>query len=267
MDPFSISAGVAGLVGLVGKTLSIAKDYLLGIKHAKDSVITLVTELEALQLNLSSLDAFLRSDSERLDTLVFQQTSVLRLCASACENKLKSLCNKLGHVGDSKAGRFLWPLSEKEHLKTVQELRALSQWMQLALSVNGCSILSKTSDDVLRIMGQQLESFKSLQSLEDQATQLQQAVADQTRLLQDDHSRKARHDILDWISKLGHDRKHHAVRSARVQGTGSWLLKRVEYVQWRDGGCGSNVLWCHGIQGSGKTVLAYATTALYKRIS
>jgi hypothetical protein len=257
MDPFSISVGVAGLVALVGQTLSITKGYLSSIKHKKDSVVTLVTELEALQFNLSSLDAFLRSDSVRVHALAFQRTSVLRSCTSACEDKLKSLCKKLGQVGDSRTSRYLWPLSEKEHQKTVQELRAFSQWMQFALSVDGCSLLSRTSDDVLKIMRQQLEWFKSVQGLKDQTTQLQQAVADQTRLLQDDYNAKTRNDILSWISKLDYDRKHQTIRSPRVQDTGSWLLERVEYVRWRDGDCSSNILWCHGIQGSGKTILTY----------
>jgi len=68
---------VAALVALVAQTLSIMKDYLSSIKHKKDSVVTLVTEFEALQFNhLSSLDAFLRSDAVRVHTLTFQRTSV-----------------------------------------------------------------------------------------------------------------------------------------------------------------------------------------------
>jgi hypothetical protein len=263
MDPFSISVGVAGLVALTAQTLSIAKDYLSSIKHKNDLVITLVTKLEALQFNLSSLDAFLRSDSVRKHALAFQRTSVLRSCTLACEEKLKSLCKELGQEGDSRASRYLWPLSEKEHQKTVQELRAFSQWVQFGLSVDGCSLLSRTSDDVLKIMGQQLEWFKSIQGLERQTTQLQQAVVDQTQLLLDDYNAKTRHDILNWLSKLDYDRRHQTIRFPRVQDTSSWLLKRVEYLRWRDGDCGSNILWCHGIQGYGKTILTYAAVIYY----
>lgn len=258
MDPFSLSVGIAGLVGLVATTLSVAKSYRSGVKHAKDSITVLVTELESLQSNLSSLDKFLRSDSAK--GMAFQRTSVLRSCTSACEGKLKSLCRKLGQVGDNRTSRCLWPLNEKEHQKTVQELRAFAQWMQFALSVDGCSLLSRTSDDVLEILEQQLESFRALQALEDTTTQLQDAVRDQTRILQDDRNAKTRENILSWISRLEHDQKHDAVRSPRVEGTGGWLLERLEYVQWRDDFSASNILWCHGIQGSGKTVLAYVTT-------
>lgn len=258
MDPFSISVGVAGLVGLAATTLSVANDYLSGVKHAKEPIITLVTELEVLQLNLTSLDTFLRSSPVRARSMAFKPTSVLRSCTVACEDKLKSLSQKLGKVNDSKTSRLLWPLSEKEHQKTVQELRAFSQWIQFALTIDGCSLLSRTSDDVLKIMGQQLKWFESIHSLEDQTAQLQIAVAKQTQILEDDASAKRRHEILHWLSKLDHEQKHHAVRSQRVQDTGKWLLKRIEYSVWRDGAYGSNVLWCHGIQGSGKTILTYA---------
>jgi hypothetical protein len=179
MDPFSITVGVAGLVALLAllaQTLSIAKDYLSSIKRKKAMAITLATELEALQFNLSSLNAFLGSDSVRAQALAFERTSVLQICTSARKDKLESLCKKLGQVAESRTSRYLWPLSEKEHQKTLQELRAFSQWMQFALSVDGCSLLSRTSDDALKIMRQQLEWFKSVQALEEQTTQLQQAV-------------------------------------------------------------------------------------------
>lgn len=258
MDPFSLSVGIAGLAGLAATTVSVAKSYVSGVKNAKGSATELVTELEALHSNLSSLDEFLRSGSAK--GLTFQRTSVLWSCASACEGKLKSLCKKLGQVGESRTSRYLWPLNEREYQKTVQELRAFAQWMQFALAVDGCSLLSRTSDDVLKILEQQLESFRTLQALEDKTTQLQDAVRDQTRVLQDDRNAKTREHILNWISKLEHDQKHHTVRSPRVEGTGRWLLEQLEYVQWRDDVSASNVLWCHGVQGSGKTVLTYVIT-------
>lgn len=255
MDPFSLTLGVGSLVALVAQTVTVARDYLSAVKNSRESIVTLVTELEALQSNLTSLDEFLRSDSVK--GLAFDQNSVLRSCASACESKLKALCKKLGKVGDSRTSRYLWPLNEKEHLKTVQELRAFGQWIQFALSVDSCSLLSQTSNDILKILNQQVEGFKVLQTLEDDTVEILDTLKDQTRLLQDDHSAKKRDNILDWISKSELDQKHQAVRLPRVKGTGGWLLERKEYARWRDDASSSNILWCHGIQGSGKTVLTW----------
>ena len=162
MDPFSISVGIAGLVGLTATTLKYTRSYLNGVRDAKNSIAALITELEALQSNLSSLDEFLRGNSAK--GLAFQRTSALRTCTTACESKLMSLCKKLGQLDDSRTSRFLWPLSEKEHQKTIQELRAFTQWLQFALSIDGCALLAKSSDDVFQILNHQLESFKVLQA-------------------------------------------------------------------------------------------------------
>jgi hypothetical protein len=255
MDPFSLSVGIVSLVGLAATTLKYARNYLSGARDAKNSVAALIVELEALQSNLSSLDEFLRSDSTK--GLSFQRTSALRSCASVCECKLKLLCKKLGQAGDTRTSRFLWPLSEKEHLKTIQELQAFTQWLQFALSVDGCSLLSRTSDNVLKVLSQQMESFKVLKALEDQNAQVQDAIRDQTRMIQDACNTRKKYEILNWISKQSYIQRHHAIRCARAEGTGGWLLEQEEYRRWRDDVSSSNGLWCHGIQGSGKTVLTY----------
>lgn len=253
MDPFSLALGIGSLAALVAQTVTVARSYLSSVRNARESITTLVTELEALQSNLFSLQEFLRSDSVK--GLAFERNSVLRSCASACESKLKALCKKLGQVGDNRTSRYLWPLNEKEHLKTVQELRDFGQRIQFALSVDSCSLLSQTSNDILKILEQQVEGFRALQALENDTAQILDTIRDQTELFQDDRRAKRRDTILNWISNLEHDQKHETVRSPRVEGTGGWLLERTEYVQWRDDVPSSNVLWCHGIQGSGKTVL------------
>jgi hypothetical protein len=255
MDPFSLTVGIAGLAGLAATTISFARSHMLGVRHGKNSIAMLITELEALHANLASLDAFLKSASAK--DLTFKPTSVLRTCTVACETSLKVLCKKLGQVGENKTSRFLWPLSEKEHQKTMQDLRNFARWMQFALSIDGCSLLSRTSDDVLKILEGQFESFKTLQSLEDTTFQLTDAVKHQIRMLQDDSTAKIRERVLSWISAIDHDQKHCSVRQPRVEGTGGWLLEQPLFCQWRDGTSASNALWCHGIQGSGKSVLTY----------
>jgi hypothetical protein len=66
---------------------------------------------------------------------------------------------------------------------------------------------------------------------------------------------KLRDDVLKWISDEDYGQKHNTIRLPRVHGTGRWLLETGEYLTWRDGDYFPNLLWCHGIQGSGKSVL------------
>jgi hypothetical protein len=253
MDPFSLSVGIAGLEALASSTLKLAKSYKFGVKNAKGSVVAVVTELEALQSNLNTLYEFLRSITA--EDMLFPPTSVLLSSTKSCEDKLKALRKKLNQMGDSRASRCLWPFSEKEHRNMVQELRAFAQCMEFALSIENCTLLTRTSRDVLKVMEQNLENFRLLQDLIEQKTEPQDAIKDHTRMPQDDHKTRLRDKIIDWISPHSWDQKHHIVSSPRVDGTGGWLLDRMEYVLWRDDDSAPSILWCHGIQGSGKTVL------------
>lgn len=255
MDPFSLTVGLAGLAGLAATTITSAKSYIVSVKHKANSIAMLVTELEALQTNLASLDAFLHRASAK--DLTFQPTSVLRSYTTACTTSLKALSKKLNHADERKMSRFIWPLSEKEHQKSMEDLQNFSRWIQFALSIDGCSLLLRTSDDVQKVLEGQLENLKMLQSLEDMSSQLSEAVKNQTLKLQDQSSARMRERVVSWISDFDYGQKHFSVRQPRVEGTGSWLWEQPDFVEWRDGTASSNVLWCHGIQGSGKSVLTY----------
>jgi hypothetical protein len=252
MDPFSLTVSIISLVALAGQTLTCAKTYYSGAKHARESAVALVLELEALQSNLSHLDQFLRSESTK--GLAFSQTSTLGSSASALTTKLTALCAKLGRVGESRTQRLLWPLNEADHVKTIKALRAFTQTIQFGLSIDGCALLSRTSADVVRVLQQQIDMMRIV---EDCTAELREAVVDQTSILQKNQEAKLREDVLSWISTSDYLRKHHTVRLPRVDGTGGWLLQHPKYVAWRDDESSSNVLWCHGIQGSGKSILTY----------
>jgi hypothetical protein len=271
MDPLSLSLGIAGLLPLIAKAIKGAKDYRDAVISAKDSIAALISELEALQFNVQNLQGFLEGDTLNDSNLRFSQTSVLLSCSSACEAKLQALCRKLGQqVEDSgRRRRFLWPLNEKEHQKTVQELRNFSQWMHFALSIDGCKLLSQTSDDVLRVLGHQLEQFRAIESLEKTTAQIYNTVHAQKLMIEDSRAQEIRTKTLDWISAVNYGQKHQTLKASRAENTGHWILRSPEYTRWRDGQGRdqSVVLWCTGIQGSGKTNLAYVFPTYSPRLA
>jgi hypothetical protein len=270
MDPLSLSLGIAGLLPLIAKAIKGAKDYRDAVVNAKGSIAALISELEALQSNVKNLQQFLEGDtlSSQGSSLRFSQTSVLSSCSSACEAKLHALCRKLSQqVEDNgRRSRFLWTFNEKEHQKTVQELRNFSHWMHFALSIDGCRLLSQTADDVLKVLGQQLEQFRAIESLEKTTAQMYNTVQAQKDLIEDSLAQDVRAKLLDWISTVKYGQKHQALQASRAKDTGNWILRSPEYTGWRDGQGQdqSGVLWCHGIQGSGKTNIA-CVTSLYLR--
>ena len=60
--------------------------------------------------------------------------------------------------------------------------------------------------------------------------------------------------ILAWLSPLNFRAKHHDVFGNHHPGTGQWLFNTPEFTSWRHGDF--KTLWCTGIPGAGKTVLA-----------
>ncbi|KAH0538694.1 hypothetical protein FGG08_004711 [Glutinoglossum americanum] len=61
--------------------------------------------------------------------------------------------------------------------------------------------------------------------------------------------------LLSQLSSLRYVDKHIKERKRRHPGTGSWLTQTDEFKKWMTGDR-SACLWCYGIPGSGKTVLA-----------
>ncbi|KAJ7177596.1 hypothetical protein C8R46DRAFT_889097, partial [Mycena filopes] len=63
-----------------------------------------------------------------------------------------------------------------------------------------------------------------------------------------------RTQIIDWFSLINFFQQHADITSARQKGTGGWLLVHPHFQEWKEGL--GRTLWCSGIPGAGKTVLA-----------
>lgn len=135
MDSFSLTVGIVSLITLTAQTLRLTKKYVDEVMHAKDSAVALIKELEVLDTSLKRLDAFLKDDGE--DCCVVDRDSMLACSIVAGQTKLTALCDKLTAVESSRRSRLLWPLNKEEHLEFIQELRALSQWIRFALTIDG----------------------------------------------------------------------------------------------------------------------------------
>ena len=130
MDPFSLIVGISGLVALSASVLKLTRQYFHGIKHAGEAA----SELQLLHDVLCRLDEFLRSDSAKRQS--FDDTSVLVSSTNACRTKLEALCKKLDAATKGRLFRASWPLNEKEHRQSVQELRTITQCIHFAITID-----------------------------------------------------------------------------------------------------------------------------------
>ncbi|KAJ7019718.1 ankyrin repeat-containing domain protein [Mycena alexandri] len=63
-----------------------------------------------------------------------------------------------------------------------------------------------------------------------------------------------RKQIIEWLSPINFFLRQADISQARQGGTGGWLLADPHFQEWESGS--GRTLWCHGISGAGKTVLA-----------
>jgi hypothetical protein len=146
MDPLSLSASVAGFIGLAIQISQILKAYIDGVQSAPEEARNLLTQVAALCQVLQDLVHFLRS--EDLKGRSFAKTSVLCVAIAAGQQRLEQLyliLGKLQSPGSSKTfgkliGNIKWPLKKEEYQQTLTELRRFAQTFQFSLVVSNWSV-------------------------------------------------------------------------------------------------------------------------------
>lgn len=73
--------------------------------------------------------------------------------------------------------------------------------------------------------------------------------------------------LLDWLSDLNFAVRLQSHCNKRTPGTGHWLLDHPSFCDWLDADSSqSQVLFCRGNSGVGKTILRYATRGWHKLV-
>ena len=255
MDPLSISAAVAGFIALVATTVTSTNNYVAAVRDANSSARQPLLDLQTLQANLNRFQDYLCTSKDMHEVL---ENSVLMLQLRACQKSLEDLQRKLdtgGTVISSSTAKLLWPLNVKNHQKVIQEVRAVCQCLALSLIVDNHALLLHTARDGEKTLEHQLESLTLLHQLQSQNLVVHDAIDAQTKLLLETWSVEKRKELLDWISPAGYLEKHLLVQQARATDTELWIVKREEFCNWNEAVEDCGILWCHGIPGSGKTVL------------
>ncbi|KAL8967130.1 MAG: hypothetical protein Q9183_003055 [Haloplaca sp. 2 TL-2023] len=251
MDPLSITFGLLTIVTTTVEVVAFAKNRLEKARRDKKAAGELLDQLKALQSSLEALEKLLRSHSLQ----PFSSTSALATNTRSCEDKLRSLCQELKEAEKTRS-RFQWPLSPQNHGDTLQELRDMVQWIQFAVSIDGMTILSKTSNEVIEILSHQLQTLHLIHKFNQRTETSYRVVVDIKDTLAASDAIQHRSNVLGWLSKISQQEKHNNVRSLHTHGTGQWLLQDPIFQQWKHRPTGhQTVLWCHGPPGSGKTVL------------
>lgn len=139
MDPFSIAAGVAGLISLTLQVSKSLKSFSSAAIHEQRDVQALLTEIQTVHSVLGELHPFL--SSKNVNSIIFQHSSALETALNSCNDAVKSLQSRLDKLDAGRLARSLerlrWPFSEKEQQKVLQTLGRCTATFQFALTVEG----------------------------------------------------------------------------------------------------------------------------------
>ncbi|EOA88660.1 uncharacterized protein SETTUDRAFT_160526 [Exserohilum turcica Et28A] len=173
---------------------------------------------------------------------------------------------------DSTVEKLKWPFKEKDVRKLIEAVECEMNLLSLALDRNFTRLLheinlqSKHNEQLLvklknalscRDIDQQREIRKIEQGI--QRVQIGQSdVQEQVHQLHERHdSDKAsekRRSILTWLTPIDYASQQRDAIRRRQPGTGQWFINSREYQDWIGGR--NRTLFCPGIPGAGKTVLA-----------
>jgi hypothetical protein len=142
MDPFSITAGVAGLLSLAIQVHNIVSNYTASAKHATTESQELHTELRALVSVLEQLERFIERQSHLGGK--FADSSILYSTTTTCVARLEPLRMMLDDFmasTHSRRKRWLrnikWPLGKEQHRQTLSVLHECVSVFHFSLSIDG----------------------------------------------------------------------------------------------------------------------------------
>ncbi|KAJ6521461.1 hypothetical protein DFH09DRAFT_1192711 [Mycena vulgaris] len=154
----------------------------------------------------------------------------------------------------------LWGKNDvKEALSTIERFKTMCIWE----SVNDLAEEQRTDNQSMissvqhgfKEQRENLEDAREGERLERQY--ISKSIRDIARnqgLIQDCQDSAKRDKIIEWFSPLNFFLRQADIFNTRQPGTGEWLLQDELFKRWRSGA--GRTLWCRGMPGAGKTVLA-----------
>jgi hypothetical protein len=236
-DPFSLAAGIVGILGLTIQISQIVvqfgldwKDAPKDVKASMQEVLNLEILLQELNIRLISnpsfQEAFNGESSALLSHLQISKVSKdnIRETFATCQAELAEVVSKLkvkyaGHRFGWE--RFKGPFLSKSTAKAIYSLHKQCQILKDLVLLDVASLSASTNQELREIRNEH------------------QAWHDEEETCR----------ILRWLSHIDFQEKHRDVLARRHPGTGEWLLEMDTFKQWRNGQLDSPPnLWCPGIR-------------------
>ena len=241
-DPLSISASIAGLATITDAVFRRTFNYVKAVKGAPNELSALITAMGALSGILHNLSLITsKLEEESFDSTI--QANHIHSCLQTVD-KVKSILDKFDSSTEAHTmktmKRLKWPFSGTEVKDLCTEIEGHKTTLSLALTSDGLSGLLQT-------LSRQKDLQRGINGIE---SELKQKHEVETRIA----INKERRKVLDWIQPYDPYQNHRMSLRLRYPGTGLWFVESDKIKSWLT--CPRAKLWCYGIPGAGKTVLA-----------
>ncbi len=263
-DPLSIIGGVASILQISSLVVSLVK-AAKGAPNDRQQLLIEINATTALcqtlrdyaEINAESwietLRALNQNDSPPLDHF--------RRSLEYLHKKL-ALESKTDNTLQVWAQNLKWPFTKSELLELVTSIERQKSLLSIALTNDNLRLSMAIRDETQRIT-RKLDTVKSTQEEQYNDMHLiatsvdslhvhQQTEAQKTQYREDQERKQI---LLAKLTTIDFEATHADISSRRAQNTGRWLLDCPQYYSWRSK-ISSSVIWCPGIPGAGKTVLA-----------
>src|SRR6202034_1549645 len=271
MDPLSITASIIAIIQISSDIVS----YVNGATGATKERKRLRDEVRACEFILQRLNDE-ASDVEEGN--MWSETIKALEGPGAPLGRLRDALSIVRAKLEPKKGlkkafsTLKWPFDEKEVEKVISAIEREKNLLNLALA-NNCRKLvqeiKKSSKENTRLLAELIDSIEKgweqnqsqFDEVKDNLEHIQGSQADLKddldRLHDREKNREAvqlRQTVLDWLTPINYAPEQNEFIHRRQAGTGQWLLDSAQYQSCLK--TSKQTLFCQGIPGAGKTVLA-----------
>ncbi|KIL90713.1 hypothetical protein FAVG1_06449 [Fusarium avenaceum] len=254
-DPLSISASIAGLVALADLVFRSGTKYAKSYRGAQKEVEGLLRKIRDLSVVLHSLSlvAFDLEEAEPPEKNVSLQrkTSLQPHHLHDCHQLLRRLETNLSRTGASMTSdsgmerlqaRLKWPFTSTESKDMILEIQRYKHIIDIALASDTLAKLNICLSRQSEIK----DSLGEVQRITEKILDIQVKIALDAK----------RDKVLKDFGRVNPRQEYDTNRSLRHGLTGLWLTQGSEFGHWYS--TPGSRIWCSGIPGAEKSVLAAA---------
>ncbi|KAJ7159603.1 ankyrin repeat-containing domain protein [Mycena filopes] len=231
-------AEALGIVASILQLVDIAVkggEYIHDFRHAPQEQKKLLSEVGELRPLLAELQSRISaSTSSKMLSQVRAPLVAFELTMGAFTETLRPEDKTMAKISK----RLAWMMWNKKEANEY-----LSKFEQFKSLLNSWLLLD------IWDMGQQQgrDQIAVLNSVDTVTTMVNSSVTNMREA-------EERSRLIEWLSPINFFLRHADVSQTRQAGTGQWLLAHPDFQEWESGSVGT--LWCYGIPGAGKTILA-----------